>query len=86
MERVHHTHYYSLWHELEDQTSVIGVCVECHAFLHGYSTYDPAAEMPDEKPNREEPTCLDCGWIAEVMTEDKEPLCKDCWRKRCEPD
>jgi hypothetical protein len=32
------------------------------------------------------PTCIDCGWPAEAMTEDEEPLCKGCLRKRCDSD
>ena len=73
MEHVHHCHYYSLWHELDDPTSVVGVCAECHAYLHGHSTYDPAAS---------EPNCVDCGWPAEAMTDDEEPICKDCRVRR----
>ena len=30
---VHHLHYFSLWHELDDPTSVTGVCADCHKFL-----------------------------------------------------
>jgi hypothetical protein len=86
MEHIHHVHYCSLWHELEDPTSVMGVCAECHGFLHGHSTYDPAAEVPDEEPTHEQPTCADCGWVAEAMTDDEEPICKDCWRQRYESD
>ena len=85
MEHVHHYHYYSMWHELEDPTSVVGVCAECHSFLHGRSTYDPAAEMPDKEPEQEELTCK-CGWIAEHLTDDGEPICKDCLRQRYEPE
>ncbi len=73
IQHVHHAHYHSLWHELDDPTSVIGVCAECHLYLHGKSTYDPAAPQP---------ACVDCGWDAECLTEDEQPICRGCLRGR----
>lgn len=29
---------------------------------------------------------VDCGCNAEVLTDDQEPICRECWRRRYEPD
>ena len=47
----HHTTYRSLWHEVAG-VNVVLLCRPCHEFVHGRSTYDPAAPRP---------TCVDCG-------------------------
>jgi hypothetical protein len=88
MDHVHHNHYYSLWHELEDPTSVKGLCADCHAFVHGLSTYDPLSpEPPDpDGPAAPVPKCVDCGQDEEVtLTENGEPICRDCLRERNMP-
>lgn len=82
----HHTTYRSIGHEVPG-VDVIAVCRECHDFLSGLSTYDPAAKPPDEEePTRDPPPCVDCGWASETVTEDEEPICWDCMQKRHEPD
>jgi len=80
----HHVTYRSLKHEVPG-VDVVAVCRPCHRFLSGFSTYDPAAEMPDEQPEQVDPMCK-CGWIAERLTDDGEPICMDCLRQRYEPD
>lgn len=81
----HHTTYKSLGHEVPG-VNVIAVCRPCHDFLEGLSTFDPAATPPDDEPPHEPPPCVECGRVAEAMTDDEEPICRDCLRERCEPD
>ncbi len=76
IDHVHHVHYYSMWHELEDPTAVIGLCADCHAYLHGRSSYDPAAEEEPICP-QDRPDCERCGLPADIEIEGK-PMCREC--------
>jgi hypothetical protein len=85
MEHVHHVHYFSIWHELEDPTSVIGLCADCHTYLHGRSSYDPAAEEPPYGDrDRPQPDCERCGMPAEIEVDGK-PWCRECYSKIMSP-
>jgi hypothetical protein len=84
MEHVHHVHYFSIWHELEDPTSVIGVCADCHAYLGNRSSHDPAAEEPCVAEETPHPDCEQCGMPAEVELEGT-PLCRECYAKIVSP-
>ena len=73
----HHSTYASAGTDTE-WLDCIPLCHDCHRFVHGLSTYDPAHEQP---------TCVDCGWDEEVtLTEDDEPICRECLRHRNTPD
>ncbi len=80
MEHVHHNHYFSLWHELDDPGSVMGVCSDCHSFLHGRSSYDPTAEEPCFTEETPQPDCERCGMPAEIEI-DGTPMCRECYAK-----
>ena len=84
MEHVHHVHYFSIWHELEDLASVIGVCADCHKFLSGRSSYDPAAEEPCVAEETPQPDCERCGMPAEVEPDGK-PMCRGCYAEIMSP-
>jgi len=82
----HHVTYRSIGHEVPG-VDVVALCRDCHEFLSGRSTYDPAAKPPEtEEPTREPPPCVGCGCDAEDLTEEEEPICKDCLWKRHAPD
>jgi ribosomal protein S14 len=68
MVAVHHLHYRSLWHELDDTSCVMGVCAACHDYLHGRSSHDPAAVRPK---------CSRC-WDPSDVTYDGRPMCLAC--------
>ena len=68
MDAVHHLHYRSLWHELDDTKCVLGVCADCHAYLHGRSSHDPAVVRPK----------CSCCWDPSDVTYDGSPMCKAC--------
>jgi hypothetical protein len=82
---VHHVHYYSLFHELDDPTSVTGVCSYCHKFLSGRSSYDPAAEEEEPRCPQDRPDCDQCGLPAEVE-HDGTPMCRSCLAEIMSPD
>jgi hypothetical protein len=85
IEHCHHNHYFSLWHELEDPTSVLGVCSYCHAYLHGKSTHDPTAEQPCFSEETPQPDCERCSMPAEVE-HDGTPMCRSCYAEIMSPD
>jgi hypothetical protein len=85
IDHVHHVHYFSIWHELDDPDSVMGLCADCHSYLHGRSTYDPAAEEEEPSEPGDRPDCDRCPMPAEVE-HDGEPLCRECLAKIMSPD